>query len=75
MRDGVDMVLCSRREMLWAGDSRTGIITPLPSQSLVMTTAFLRINLSTILLGVETLASARRGVKVSSSVRERRGAI
>ena len=68
-------LLCSRREMLWAGDSRTGIITPMPSQSLVKTTAFIRITLSTLLLGVQRLAPAREGVSVTSSVRERRGAI
>ena len=71
----MDMVLCSRREMLWAGDSRTGIITPMPSQSFVMKTAFIRINLLTLLLGVQRLAPVRGGVAVTSSVRERRGAI
>ena len=37
--------------------------------------AFIWINLLTLLLGVDGLASTRRGVKVTSSVRERRGAI
>ena len=37
--------------------------------------AFIRINLLTLLLGVQRLAPVRGGVSVTSSVRERRGAI